>query len=76
MAEQQRQADSQEAARLELLSRSIEHDLLVSPKLPQYPVIENILWRIVRAAMLGQIGVGSALKKIEAAVAECVAHAA
>lgn len=74
-AERQRKVIGQDAERLNLLGHSIECDLIIPPKISQYPEIENILWRTVRAAMLGEIAIGAALERIESGIAECVAHA-
>jgi multiple sugar transport system substrate-binding protein len=62
--------------RLALLGTSIERDLIVPPKLACCPEIEEILWRTVRSAMLGETGIPDALKQIEQRIAGCVAHAA
>ncbi len=76
MERQQAAAAGDEAVRLQLLADSIEHDIIVPPKLAFYPRIEEILWRTVRAAMLGEVPIPEALAGIEARIAECVAHAA
>ena len=54
MQEQRQAAQGEEADRLALLGSSIEHDLIIPPKLAYYPHIEDILWRNVRAAMTGE----------------------
>jgi multiple sugar transport system substrate-binding protein len=76
MEEQRRAARGDEAHRLALLEGAIEHDLIIPPKLPFYPRIEDILWRNVRAAMTGQTAIPDALAEIEARIGECVVHAA
>lgn len=76
MEEQQRATAGENAERLQLLSRSIETDLIIPPKLSYYPDIEDILWRTVRAAMMGEVEIGSALAAIETRIAERVAHVA
>jgi len=76
MGEQRRTAQGYEAHRLALLESAIEHDLIIPPKLPYYPRIEDILWRNVRAAMTGQTAIRDALVEIERRIGECVAHAA
>jgi multiple sugar transport system substrate-binding protein len=76
MEEQRRAAPADEAHRLTLLESAIEHDLIIPPKLPYYPRIEDILWRNVRAAMTGQTATTDALVEIERRIGECVAHAA
>ena len=76
MEELRRAATGQRAERLELLARSIESDLIIPPKLPYYPEIEDILWRTVRAAMMGEVPIPEVLAAIETRIAKCVAHAA
>jgi multiple sugar transport system substrate-binding protein len=61
-----------EAARMGLLENSIEHDLIIPPKLSYYPRIEEILWRNVRSAMIGETAIPAALAEIERRIAECV----
>ena len=72
MAEQRRTSSGEEAERLALLGRSIESDLIVPPKIGIYPRIEEILWRTVRDAMLGKIGIDEALAGMERRIADCV----
>ncbi len=76
MDEQRRAVTDEEAERLSLLSASIEGDLIVPPKLSYYPQIEDILWRTVRAAMIGEMPPADAIAEIEQRIAGCVAHAA
>lgn len=76
MERQQRDATGHDAERLHLLSQSIENDLIIPPKLSYYPEIEDILWRTVQAAMMGEIEIESALKSMEERIAERGAHAA
>ena len=65
-----------EVRRLALLEYSIEHDLLIPPKLSYYPQIESIVWRNVRAAMIGSVPIADALAEIERKIEECVTNAA
>jgi multiple sugar transport system substrate-binding protein len=76
MESQKQDALPADAERLALLSRSIESDLIIPPQIPAYPRIEEILWRSVRAAMLGKLPAREALAGIEKQVADCMAHAA
>ena len=76
MAERQEAARGADSERLALLRRSIEHDLIIPPKLAYYPRIEEILWRTVRSAMTGELPVADALVEIERRIGECVANAA
>jgi multiple sugar transport system substrate-binding protein len=73
MARQQAEARGNDAHRLALLSHSIDHDLILPPKLPYYPRIEDILWRSVRAAMTGDVTIPDALRQMERQVADCAA---
>ena len=59
-----------------LLDSSIEHDLIIPPKMPYFPRIEDILWRNVRAAMTGETAIPDALAEIERRIEECVSNAA
>lgn len=63
------------AERLALLDHSIQSDLIIPPKLADFPGIEAILWRTVRDALTGRIQMADALVQIERQVAERVANA-
>jgi multiple sugar transport system substrate-binding protein len=76
MEAQQRDASPHDAERLALLSASIESDLIIPPQIAAYPTIEEVLWRNVRAAMLGELPCDRALAGMERQIAECVAHVA
>jgi ABC-type glycerol-3-phosphate transport system substrate-binding protein len=72
MEEHRRDATGDQAGRLSLLSASIEHDLIVPPKLPSYPRTEEILWRNVRSAFTGEADVTEALIEMEHRISDCV----
>jgi multiple sugar transport system substrate-binding protein len=72
MALQRAEARGTDARRLDLLSHSIEHDLILPPKLAYYPRIEDILWRNVRAAMIGETSIPDTLREIERQIESCV----
>lgn len=76
MSEQTKALQGDEAHRLNLLLNSIENDLIIPPKLHYYPHIEDILWRNVRAAMIGETAIADALAEIERRIEECVTNAA
>ncbi len=76
MEEYRKSVHGDEAARMALLENSIQHDLIIPPKLSYYPRIEDILWRNVRSAMIGETAINDALSEIERRIAECVADAA
>jgi multiple sugar transport system substrate-binding protein len=62
-------ADPTRAERLDLLQTAISQDIIIPPKLPHYPRIEDILWRTVRSAMIGELEIPEALAQIEQRVA-------
>jgi len=76
MSDQRQAIQGSGAQRLALLEHSIEHDLILPPKLSYYPQIEDILWRNVRAAMTGAVAIADALVEIERKIEECVTNAA
>jgi multiple sugar transport system substrate-binding protein len=76
MEQQQRSGTCGDAERLDLLTQTIESGLVLAPKTSLYPAIENIVWRAVQKAMLGELDIEAALREIELGIAECVAHAA
>ena len=76
MEKQRQEGAGLDAERLALLDRSIASDLIMPPKLSYYPEIEDILWRTVRSAMIGEVPIPDALADIEARIAACVSHAA
>jgi hypothetical protein len=45
--------------------------MLIPPRLSYYPEIEEIIWRTVRAAMIGEMSIEMALVTIEHRMAEC-----
>jgi hypothetical protein len=61
----------QNAPRWELLEQVIAGDILVPPRLAYYPEIEEILWRTVRSAMIGEIELEAALIEMENRITEC-----
>ncbi len=76
MSEQRQTVHGDVPQRLNMLSHSIENYLIISPKLNYYPHIEDILWRNVRAAMVGEAPIADELKEIERRIEEFVTNAA
>jgi multiple sugar transport system substrate-binding protein len=70
MEAERRAATGAGADRLALLESAIGRDLIVPPKLAQYPRIEEILWRTVQAAMTGQLEIAHALETMERRIGE------
>ena len=67
----QSEAEPQPAERWRLLDLVIAQDMLIPPKFSYYPEIEEILWRTVRSAMTGEIGVEETLDQMEHRISEC-----
>ncbi|MCE5308716.1 MAG: extracellular solute-binding protein [Acidobacteriales bacterium] len=59
---------SQEAARLELLGQVIANDMLLPPRLKEYPEIEEVLWSTIQCAFTGRMSPEDALSRAAAEV--------
>jgi multiple sugar transport system substrate-binding protein len=57
-------ASARDLARLRAIETVIEHQLVIPPKLPCYPRIEEVIWKTVQAAVIGKLGVSDALRSI------------
>lgn len=64
-------ADPLAKKRWDLLDTVIAHDMLVPPAFSYYPEIEDVLWRTVRSAMIGELGVEEALQHMENRITDC-----
>ncbi len=62
MQQMQREADPAGLARLTMLEKVIAEHILIPPKFARYPEIEEVLWRTVQRAMIGEMPVDEALK--------------
>lgn len=61
MQQMQQEADAASLARLRMLEKVIAEHILIPPKLARYPEIEDVLWRSVQWAMIGEMPVDDAL---------------
>jgi multiple sugar transport system substrate-binding protein len=61
MQQMQREADPASQARLTMLEKVIAEHILIPPKFARYPEIEEVLWRSVQRAMIGELPVDEAL---------------
>ena len=73
MKQMQREADDANRARLAMLEKVIAEHILIPPKFARYPEIEEVLWRTVQSAYLGEIGIDDALKSMTNQVSQIVA---
>ncbi len=62
MRQMQTEADPENRSRLAMLEDVIAHHLLVPPKFARYPEVEEVLWRTVQKAILGEAPVDEALR--------------
>ena len=60
----QQETDRANRARLAMLEQVIAGQILIPPKLACYPEIEEVLWRTVQQAFLGEIEIDDALKSM------------
>jgi hypothetical protein len=54
------------------LAAAIE-GVLIPPKFGRYPLVEEVLWRTVQAAMIGALGIDEALHRLTVQISEIVA---
>jgi multiple sugar transport system substrate-binding protein len=57
----QSESDGEHRARLSMLEEVIAGHILVPPKFARYPEVEEVLWRTVQRAILGELTVDGAL---------------
>jgi multiple sugar transport system substrate-binding protein len=72
MQKMKTEADDANCRRLAMLEDVIGGQLLIPPKFARYPEVEEVLWRTVRRAMLGQIPVDDALSHMKGQISEIV----
>jgi multiple sugar transport system substrate-binding protein len=61
MRQMQAQTDPANQARLTMLEKVIAEHILIPPKFAHYPEIEEVLWRTVQRAMVGETSLEEAL---------------
>jgi multiple sugar transport system substrate-binding protein len=72
MRAMQDEADAANRARLAMLDDVIAKHILVPPKFERYPEVEEVLWRTVRRAIVGQITVDAALNHMRKQIQQIV----
>lgn len=68
----QQSASPVEKQRWEMLAAAIQH-VVIPPKFARYPLVEEILWRTVQAAMTGKLTIDEALHVMTMQISEIVA---
>ena len=64
MKQMQGEADEADRARLAMLENVIAEQILIPPKFARYPEVEEVLWRTVQKAFLGEIEIDDALRQM------------
>jgi multiple sugar transport system substrate-binding protein len=72
MQQVQQTATSVEKQRWETLAAAIEC-VVIPPKFASYPLVEEVLWKTVQAAMTGSLEINDALHRMTVQIAEIVA---
>lgn len=72
MRSMQDEADDANRERLAMLDDVIAKHILVPPKFARYPEVEEVLWRTVRSAIVGQMTVDAALKHMRKQIQQIV----
>src|SRR5882672_4871759 len=62
MKQMQGEADEANRARLAMLEKVIAEHVLIPPKFARYPEVEEVLWRTVQRAFVGEIEIDDALR--------------
>jgi multiple sugar transport system substrate-binding protein len=64
MAQIQSESSQRDQSRWRVLEEVITHHTLIPPKFARYPQVEEVLWRTVQRAMLGEVDVERALQEM------------
>jgi len=64
MKQMQAEADEANRARLGMLEKVIAEHILVPAKFARYPEVEEVLWRTVQKAFLGEMEIDAALESM------------
>jgi len=72
MKQMQSEADGANRARLAMLEEVIADHILVPPKFARYPEVEEVLWRTVQRAFLGEMAIDDALTHMTSQISAIV----
>ena len=73
MKQMQGEADEANRARLAMLEQVIVGHILIPPKFARYPEVEEVLWRTVQRAFLGEMEIDDALGQMTNQIRQIVA---
>jgi len=72
MKQMQSEADETNRMRLAMLEQVIAEHVLIPPKFARYPEVEEVLWRTVQLAFLGEIEIDDALNSMTKQISQIV----
>lgn len=72
MKQMQAEASQDDHARLAMLEKVIAEHILIPPKFARYPEVEDVLWRTVQKAFLGEMGIDDALRHMTEQIGQIV----
>ncbi len=74
MRRMQDEGESKNRKRLQMLEEVIDSHILIPPKFARYPEVEEILWRTVQQAIIGEITVTEALHHMTEEIKRVMSH--
>ena len=72
MKQMQSEASQENHARLAMLEKVIAEHILIPPKFARYPEAEEVLWRTVQRAFLGEMEIDDALRHMTEQISQIV----
>jgi multiple sugar transport system substrate-binding protein len=72
MKQMQNETNQENRARLAMLEKVITEHILIPPKFARYPKVEEILWRTVQKAFLGEMEIDDALAHMTEQIGQIV----
>jgi len=72
MQQMQSEADDANRKLLAMLETVIAEHILIPPKFERYPEVEEILWRMVQRAIIGELSVDAALRNMREQIGQIV----
>ncbi len=74
MKQMQDEADEANRERLAMLEKVIAEQILIPPRFARYPEVEEVLWRTVQSAFVGEIEIDAALESMTEQIETIVAN--